>query len=42
MKMTKVADGVLEPFVLLSMSKANVKGTYFEEDKSEIQKGESL
>jgi hypothetical protein len=38
---TKVADGVLEPFVLPSMSKVNVKGIYFEEDKSEIQKGES-
>jgi hypothetical protein len=38
---TKVADGVLEPFVLPSMSKVNVKGTYFEEDKSEIQKSES-
>ncbi len=35
----KVADGVLEPFVLPSMSKVNVKGTYFEEDKSKIQKG---
>jgi hypothetical protein len=38
---TKVADGVLEPFVLPSMSKVNVKGIYFEEDKSQIQKTES-
>ncbi len=37
----KVADGVLEPFLLPSMSKVNVKGTYFEEDKSEIQESES-
>jgi len=38
---TKVADGVLEPFVLPSMSKVNVKGSYFEEDKSKIQEGKS-
>jgi hypothetical protein len=38
---TKVADGVLEPFVLPSMSKVNVKGTYFEEDESIIQINES-
>ena len=38
---TKVADGVLEPFMLPSMSKVNVKGTYFEEDQSKIQKGET-
>ena len=38
---TKVADGVLEPFVLPSMSKVNVKGTYFEEDEFKIQKSES-
>ena len=38
---TKVADGVLEPFVLPSMSKVSVKGTYFEEDESKNQKNES-
>ena len=38
---TKVADGVLEPFVLPSMSKVSVKGTYFEDNKSKIQKSES-
>lgn len=38
---TKVADGVLEPFVLPSMSKVNVKGIYFEEDNSELQKDQS-
>lgn len=32
----KIADGVLEPFILPSMSKVNVKGTYLEEEKSEI------
>jgi hypothetical protein len=38
---TKVADGVLEPFVLPSMSKVNVNGIYFEENNSENQKSES-
>lgn len=38
---TKVADGVLEPFVLPSMSKVNVKGIYFEENNSAVQKGHS-
>lgn len=38
---TKVADGVLEPFVLPSMSKVNVKGTYLEDDKSEIRDDQS-
>jgi hypothetical protein len=33
---TKIADGVLEPFILPSMSKVIVKGTYLEEQKSEI------
>ena len=37
----KVADGVLEPFVLPSMSKVNVKGTYLEDDKSEIRDDQS-
>ena len=32
---TKVADGVLEPFILPSMSKVNVKGTYVEENNLE-------
>ena len=30
---TKIADGVLEPFVLSSMSKATVNGVYLKEDK---------
>ena len=38
---TKVADGVLEPFVLPSMSKATVKGTYLQEDKSGIENSQS-
>ncbi len=38
---TKVADGVLEPFMLPSMSKVNVKGTYFEDDQSLNQPNES-
>lgn len=33
---TKIADGVLEPFILPSMSIVSVKGTYLEEQKSEI------
>lgn len=33
---TKIADGVLEPFILPSMSTVSVKGTYLEEQKSEI------
>jgi hypothetical protein len=33
---TKIADGILEPFTLPSMSTVNVKGTYLEEQKSEI------
>ena len=37
----KVADGVLEPFILPSMSKVNVKGTYLEDDKSEIRDDQS-
>ena len=37
----KVADGVLEPFLLPSMSKVNVKGTYFEEDKSGMKENDS-
>jgi len=32
----KIADGVLEPFILPSMSKVNVYGTYLEEQKSKI------
>ena len=32
----KIADGVLEPFILPSLSKVNVKGTYLEEQKSEV------
>ena len=32
----KIADGVLEPFILPSMSKVDVKGTYLEEQKSKI------
>jgi len=38
---TKIADGVLEPFVLPSMSKVNVNGTYLEEEKSEIRNEQS-
>jgi hypothetical protein len=38
---TKIADGVLEPFILPSMSKVSVKGTYLEEDKSEINDEQS-
>jgi hypothetical protein len=38
---TKVADGVLEPFTLPSMSKVNVKGTYLEEEKSKIKDEQS-
>lgn len=33
---TKIADGVLEPFILPSMSIVSVKGTYLEEQKSGI------
>jgi len=36
---TKIAEGVLEPFVLPSLSKTIVKGTYLEDDK--IQKSQS-
>jgi hypothetical protein len=38
---TKIADGVLEPFILPSMSKVNVNGTYLEEEKSEIRNEQS-
>ena len=31
---TKIADGVLEPFVLSSMSKATVNGIYLKEDQT--------
>ena len=36
---TKIAEGVLEPFVLPSLSKTIVKGTYLEDDK--IQENQS-
>ena len=37
----KIADGVLEPFVLSSMSKATVNGIYLKEDESKIENDES-
>jgi len=38
---TKIADGVLEPFILSSMSKATVNGIYQKEDPSKIEENQS-
>ncbi len=38
---TKIADGVLEPFILSSMSKASVNGIYLKEDLTEIEENQS-
>lgn len=37
----KIADGVLEPFVLSSMSKATVNGVYLKDEGSKIEDEES-
>ena len=39
---TKIADGVLEPFILSSMSKASVNGIYLKEDLTEVEENQSL
>ncbi len=38
---TKIADGVLEPFILSSMSKASVNGIYLKEDLIEMEESQS-
>ena len=38
---TKIADGVLEPFILSSMSKATVNGVYLKEDQTKIEENQS-
>ena len=38
---TKIANGVLEPFILSSMSKATVNGIYLKEDQTEIEENQS-
>jgi len=38
---TKIADGVLEPFILSSMSKASVNGIYLKEDLIEMEENQS-
>jgi hypothetical protein len=38
---TKIADGVLEPFILSSMSKALVNGIYLKEDLTEVEENQS-
>jgi len=38
---TKIADGVLEPFILSSMSKASVNGIYLKEDLTEVEENQS-
>ncbi len=38
---TKIADGVLEPFILSSMSKATVNGIYLKEDLTKIEENQS-
>jgi hypothetical protein len=38
---TKIADGVLEPFILSSMSKATVNGVYLKEDQPKINENQS-
>jgi len=39
---TKIAEGVLEPFVLPSLSKTTVKGTYLEDDEIQEYKSSSV
>ena len=38
---TKIADGVLEPFILSSMSKATVNGIYLKEEQKEVEEIQS-
>jgi hypothetical protein len=38
---TKIADGVLEPFILSSMSKVTVNGIYLKEDLTKIEENQS-
>ena len=38
---TKIADGILEPFILSSMSKATVNGIYLKEDPFKIEENQS-
>ncbi len=38
---TKIADGVLERFILSSMSKASVNGIYLKEDLIEVEENQS-
>ena len=38
---TKIADGVLEPFILSSMSKASVNGVYLKEALLDIEENQS-
>jgi hypothetical protein len=38
---TKVADGVLEPFILSSMGKTSVNGVYLKEDQPKINENQS-
>ncbi len=38
---TKIADGILEPFILSSMSKATVNGIYLKEDPFKIEENHS-
>lgn len=38
---TKIADGVLEPFILSSMSKASVNGKYLKDDQTKISENQS-
>jgi len=38
---TKIADGVLEPFILSSMSKASVNGIYLKEDLTDVEENQS-
>ena len=37
---TKIADGVLEPFILSSMSKASVNGIYLKEEQTKIKENQ--
>ena len=37
---TKIADGVLEPFILSSMSKTTVNGVYLKEDQTKIDENQ--
>ena len=38
---TKIADGVLEPFILSSMSKATVNGVYLKDEQTNIDNNQS-